>query len=149
MKRATALLVAVLVAATIAPFVVAEPHIEQTPALLAFAHLMQRVAPALSIVVVALLGVRLWRDRTWRGWGLLCIAAACAWMSRVNLLEWIFAGASEARFVNISDFHDVRDSDMVIGVTIDGRSRAYPVRFLAYHHMLNDRLGNTELLPTY
>ena len=70
-------------------------------------------------------------------------------MARVNLLEQIFAGASNARFANIADFHDIRDTDMVIGVTIDGQSRAYPVRYLAYHHMLNDRLGSAELLPTY
>jgi len=38
---------------------------------------------------------------------------------------------------------------MVIGVTLGGESRAYPVRYLAYHHMLNDRLGPTALLPTY
>jgi hypothetical protein len=149
MKLATALLVAFLVIATLAPFVIAEPHIEQTPALLGFAHTMQRLAPALSIAVAALLVVRLWRDRSWRAWALLCVTLACVWISRVNLLEWIFAGASDTRFANIADFHDVRDTDMVIGVTIDGQSRAYPVRYLAYHHMLNDRLGHTELLPTY
>jgi hypothetical protein len=149
MKLVTSLLVALLVIATIAPLVVAEPHIEQTPALLAFAHAMQRLAPALSIVVAALLVIRLWRDRNWRTWALLCVTVACVWLSRVNLLEWIFAGASDPGFVNIADFHDVRDTDMVIGVTIDGQSRAYPVRYLAYHHMLNDRLGHTELLPTY
>jgi hypothetical protein len=38
---------------------------------------------------------------------------------------------------------------MVIGVILGGQSRAYPVRYLAYHHMLNDRLGGTWLLPTY
>jgi hypothetical protein len=38
---------------------------------------------------------------------------------------------------------------MVIGVEIGGQSRAYPVRYLAYHHMLNDELGSTALLPTY
>ena len=70
-------------------------------------------------------------------------------LSRVNLLEWMFAPAREATIGKAPDFHDVRDSDMVIGVTIDGASRAYPVRYLAFHHMLNDRLGWTALLPTY
>jgi Protein of unknown function (DUF3179) len=149
MKLVTALLVGLLVIATFAPLVVAEPHIEQTPAILAFAHAMQRLAPALSIVVAALLVIRLWRDKSWRAWTLLGVTVACVWLSRVNLLEWIFAGASDTHFANIDDFHDVRDTDMVIGVTIDGQSRAYPVRYLAYHHMLNDRLGHTELLPTY
>jgi len=30
-----------------------------------------------------------------------------------------------------------------------GETRAYPVRYLAYHHMLNDRIGETALLPNY
>jgi Protein of unknown function (DUF3179) len=34
-------------------------------------------------------------------------------------------------------------------VVIGEQSRAYPVRYLAYHHMLNDQLGSTALLPTY
>jgi len=49
----------------------------------------------------------------------------------------------------IGEFHDVRDTDMVIGVVIGTQSRAYPVRYLAHHHMLNDRLGPVALLPTY
>ncbi len=111
MKLVTALLVGLLVIATFAPLVVAEPHIEQTPAILAFAHAMQRLAPALSIVVAALLVIRLWRDKSWRAWTLLLgVTVACVWLSRVNLLEWIFAGASDTHFANIDDFHDVRDT---------------------------------------
>ena len=74
---------------------------------------------------------------------------ACAGLSRVNYVEWMFAPALDARTAEIGEFHDIRDDDMVIGVTIGGESRAYPVRYLAHHHMLNDRLGATALLPTY
>jgi hypothetical protein len=49
----------------------------------------------------------------------------------------------------IDAFHDVRDNDMVLGVSIEGHTRAYHVRYLANHHMLNDQLGATALLPTY
>jgi hypothetical protein len=38
---------------------------------------------------------------------------------------------------------------MIIGVAIGGQSRAYPVRYLAHHHMINDTLGPVALLPTY
>jgi hypothetical protein len=67
----------------------------------------------------------------------------------VNLLERVFAPVRGAETAAIGDFHDIRDTDMVIAVVIGGQSRAYPVRFLAYHHMLNDQLGPTALLPTY
>ena len=79
----------------------------------------------------------------------ILLIVACAALSRVNNLEWIFAPASETQFAAIGQFHDIRDTDMVLGVTLDGESRAYPVRYLAYHHMLNDRIGSIALLPTY
>jgi hypothetical protein len=148
-RIASALLVAALVIATIAPLVVAMPLLSQTPTLLALAHGGERIAPTLSIFVMALVAVRLWRDRSWRVWALLCVTVTCAVLSRLNLFEWMFAPAREAAIAKSVDFHDIRDSDMVIGVTIDGESRAYPVRYLAFHHMLNDRLGSTALAPTY
>ena len=63
--------------------------------------------------------------------------------------EAVFAVARGVETAPIDAFHDVRDTDMVLGVTIEGHTRAYPVRYLAYHHMLNDQLGVTVLLPTY
>ena len=148
-QRLSILLVAALVIATFAPALVAIPTLTQTPALLAFGHTAGVWAPALSLVAAALLAFRLWRARTWGAWALLGVTLICAWLSRVNMLEWMFSPAPEAEAVEAAQFHDIRDSDMVLGVSIGGRSRAYPVRYLAYHHMLNDRLGDTWLLPTY
>jgi hypothetical protein len=147
--RATWILVGTLVLATFAPVLVAIPTLAQTPTLLAFAHAAATCAPALSLIASAALAIRLWRSRTWGGWALLGVTLICAWLSRVNMLEWMFSPAPEAEAVEAAQFHDVRDSDMVVGITIGGQSRAYPVRYLAYHHMLNDRLGDTWLLPTY
>jgi hypothetical protein len=133
----------------VAPLLVALPPVRQTPAMLAAAHAAGALAPSLSAGVAVLAAWRLWRARTWRAACLLCLAAACAVLSRINLMEWVFAGARAAETASITAFHDIRDTDMVLGVVLEGRSRAYPVRYLAYHHMLNDRLGSTALLPTY
>ena len=67
----------------------------------------------------------------------------------MNLFERAFAPVRDTQTAAVADFHDIRDTDMVIGVTIEGQSRAYPVRYLAYHHMVNDQLGSTAFLPTY
>jgi hypothetical protein len=32
---------------------------------------------------------------------------------------------------------------------VDGVVRAYPVRVMAYHHVLNDELGGQRLVVTY
>jgi uncharacterized protein DUF3179 len=133
----------------VAPLLVALPPVRQTPAMLAAARAAGALAPFLSAVAAILAAWRLWRARTWRAAAVLCLAALCAVLSRIHLLEWVFAGARGAETASMAAFHDIRDSDMVLGVVIEGRSRAYPVRYLAYHHMLNDRLGSTALLPTY
>jgi len=125
------------------------PLLSQTHAMLAFAHAAGKIAPRLSIAVAALAAIRLWLERSWRAWALLGVTAVCAWLSRVNLFEFLFAPARGAQVVAASQFHDIRDSDMVIGVSIGPESRAYPVRYLAYHHMLNDQLGATAIVPTY
>jgi hypothetical protein len=137
------------VALILAPPIVALPPVNQTPAMLAAAHLSHALSPFTSLAVAALVAILVWRRRTWRTMALLAVALGCVAMSRVNLLERVFAPALNVETAAIGNFHDVRDTDMVIGVMIDGQSRAYPVRYLAYHHMLNDQLGYTALLPTY
>jgi len=133
----------------VAPLVVALPPVRQTAGMLAGAHAAGTLAQFTSAALFILIGRFLWRERTWRWLALLTVALGCVALSRINLLEWVFPGAGGVETAAIGEFHDVRDEDMVIGVVIDGQSRAYPVRYLAYHHMLNDRLGRTALLPTY
>ena len=40
-------------------------------------------------------------------------------------------------------------ADLVIGVSIAGESRAYPIRPLRFREMVNDRLGGTPILVTW
>jgi Protein of unknown function (DUF3179) len=144
-----AALVILTIALILAPLVVALPPVNQTPQMLAFAHVARTLAPIASLLLCALSAIQLWRSRTWRAAALLAVALICVPLSRVNLLERVFAPARTAETSAVSSFHDIRDTDMVIGVLIAGQARAYPVRYLAYHHMLNDQLGSTALLPTY
>jgi Protein of unknown function (DUF3179). len=133
----------------VAPLVVALPPVAQTPELLGAARMAQVIAPYASLALAAVLAVQLWRRKTWTAAALMVIALGCVALSRVNLFERVFAPVGDTETAPVADFHDIRDTDMVIGVTIEGQSRAYPVRYLAYHHMVNDRLGATAFLPTY
>ena len=137
------------VALMVTPLLVALPPVKQTPAMLAATHLAGTLAKFTSVALAILVARRLWRERTWRGLALLAVTFFCAVLSRINLLEWVFPAARGAETAPVAAFHDIRDSDMVIGVSIEGQSRAYSVRYLAHHHMLNDQLGATALLPTY
>jgi hypothetical protein len=133
----------------LAPLVVALPPVNQTPELLGAARTAQVIAPFASLALAAVVAVQLWRRRTWTAMALMVVALGCVALSRVNLFERVFAPVRDARTAPVAEFHDIRDTDMVIGVTIEGQSRASPVRYLAYHHMVNDQLGATAFLPTY
>jgi hypothetical protein len=52
-----------------------------------------------------------------------------------------------ARIHDASAFVD--DADMVIAVEICGDAVAYPVRQMAYHHVLNDQVGGVPVVSTY
>ncbi|MCH7738307.1 MAG: DUF3179 domain-containing protein [Chloroflexi bacterium] len=41
------------------------------------------------------------------------------------------------------------DEELVLGVEFAGEVRAYPVRMLRYHHIVNDTVGGKPLLVTY
>lgn len=40
-------------------------------------------------------------------------------------------------------------SDRVIGMVINGKARAYPIRILNWHEIVNDRLGDMDIAVTY
>lgn len=44
--------------------------------------------------------------------------------------------AAKARFL--------LDDEYVLGLTMNGESRAYPIRFLAWHHIINDSVGRAD-----
>lgn len=43
----------------------------------------------------------------------------------------------------------VPDSSIVIAIQINGEAKAYPIRFLAYHHQVRDTVGGEALMITY
>lgn len=64
--------------------------------------------------------------------------------------KFLWDGRSVTRFKSLdfppmvpaakADF--LSDDDYVLGMTINGESRAYPTRFVWFHHVLNDKVGN-------
>ncbi len=41
------------------------------------------------------------------------------------------------------------DGDRVVGVALNGEARAYPVRLMRWHEVVNDQVGNRPILVTY
>ena len=48
-----------------------------------------------------------------------------------------------------ADKNKVDSNRLVIGVSINGEAKAYPIRFLGYHHHIQDTVGGTPVMVTY
>jgi len=51
--------------------------------------------------------------------------------------------------VKVAKASFMNPSDRVVSVTIDGKTRAYPIRILNYHEFVNDKLGRTPVGVIY
>lgn len=56
---------------------------------------------------------------------------------------------SNPKFLPADDARYLKATDRVIGVTFGKESRAYPVKILDQHEIVNDRIGDTLLAVTY
>ncbi len=53
------------------------------------------------------------------------------------------------QFVNASEADFVSDDDVVIGLQINGDTKAYPLSILVWHEIVNDNVGDTPVAVTY
>lgn len=52
-------------------------------------------------------------------------------------------------FTDADGAHDLDPGDLVVGIVIDGHSRAYPHDILDWHEIVNDNVAGTEVAVTY
>jgi hypothetical protein len=144
-------------AVVLVPVFLLKPFSPQTARAVATAYQLREAAPLASLVVAGLVVVGVaaaWRRRgRWARLalvGTLVVASGAAWLARQNHFEWMFnplrnpayaSGAEAAAFVY--------PADMVIAVLLRGDAVAYPVRQMAYHHLVNDQVGGVPIVSTY
>ena len=56
---------------------------------------------------------------------------------------------SNPKFITYAEADWLEPDDRVIGIEIDGERRAYPIRILNYHEIVNDRIADTGFAITY
>jgi hypothetical protein len=98
------------------------------------AILYSRVEPRILRRVVAAVGV----------------AGVClfALLSRVNVYEKMFHPMVRPAFVPVAETK-LDGDEKVIAVEISGSARAYPIRSISYHHIVNDEVGGVPIVATY
>ncbi len=61
----------------------------------------------------------------------------------------MFNPLANASYAKASDATFVTDADVLLAVKSNGEAAAYPVRFMAYHHVVQDVVGGTPIVATY
>jgi hypothetical protein len=137
------------------PFFIIRPFSHQSPSALALAMALRQRAPwatlaaALLCLVLLLL---LWQtaDR-WRKIllaSVMLIVAFSAVMSRLNHFEWMFHPIDAPQFESAST-SKLDNGEMILAIRYGSDARAYPIREMAYHHLLNDIVAGVPVAVTY
>jgi hypothetical protein len=137
------------------PIYVIRPFKEQDPAALQRAlWVLVHNKPILFglFCLIATPAVLLWRRAGWVAKLVLvptfCIALVAAVSAWFNPYEQMFHPFGTPQYTTIA--HATLDpNDMVIVVTLGGESRAYGIREMGYHHIVNDRLRQLPIVVTY
>lgn len=138
------------------PVFLIAPFKGQTPRTMQVSFVMRRWSPLLTLVASALvlaLSLGLWRGGRW--WSraflvlLLLPVFGATWLARQNHFEWMFNPLPNPAYAKASEASFVKDDDRVLAVAIGGESVAYPIRIMAYHHLVGDTVGGTPIVATY
>jgi hypothetical protein len=74
--------------------------------------------------------------------------AAVAVLSRVNIYEIMFRPFDRPSF-STADQVKLDADEKVIAVTVGQEARAYPIRIISYHHVINDEVSGVPIVATY
>jgi hypothetical protein len=144
-------------ASVLVPAWIIQPFRPQTQSGLEISYVLRSWSPALTMIVsvlALLLAIYLWRNaRRWwlrAALGILfALSLAPLWLARQNHFEWMFNPLHDAAYARADEGAFVSDTDMVMSVELNGEAVAYPVRQMAYHHIVQDVVGGTPVVATY
>ena len=146
----------VALAFSLYPMYVIRPFREQKPVPLGRALWVQLHDKAILLAIFALITILVllvWRRAGWVAKLLLApamvvslLAVGVSWFNPYE--QMMFHPYGEPHYVAVQQA-GIDAKDMVIVVTLEGESRAYPIREMGYHHVVNDRLHQLPIVVTY
>src|SRR5215469_7829289 len=100
-----------------------------------------------SMIIAGLFGAR-W-ERKWVLIFPIAILGAVIYMANfVMAADHMFYQPKNLLMAN-AEANKVDTGRLVIGVTLNGESKAYPIRFLGFHHQVQDTLAGKPIMVTY
>jgi hypothetical protein len=147
----------IALAAVLVPALLIQPFKLQTPERLQISYALRNWSPIITLLALAvglLIGISLWnRTRPW--WRKVCLVSLfiplllATWFARQNHFEWMFQPLPNAAYAKVNEAGFVAGDDMVLAVELNGDAAAYPIRQVAYHHLVQDTIGGIPVLVTY
>jgi hypothetical protein len=150
------LIIAAAMALVVVPLFLIQPFKPQTVGSLAVGYAVKSWAPWATVALAAVglfLVARMWRGSRW--WAkaamvvLLVPVALSVWASRQNVYEVMFNPLERPAYASADEAAYVGADDMVLAVERGGERVAYPVRLMAYHHIVADTVGGVPIAATY
>ena len=80
---------------------------------------------------------------------MLALAVVPAWFVRQNHFEWMFAPLAGVQYAPVAEAGFLADGEMVMGIQLHDAAVAFPVRQLAYHHIVNTEVADEPVVATY
>src|SRR4030095_560713 len=116
------------------------------------AYFLYRWRWAFRAIFLLMLVVGLFRAHWKRKWLLaipIIILLVIAYMANFQMAaDHMFYQAKKVLMVNEAQ-NKVDSGRLVIGVKINDEAKAYPIRFLGYHHQVQDTIGGKPVMITY
>lgn len=144
-------------AAVLVPVLLIQPFKLQTAERLNISYSLRHWSPIITLLALSfalLIVISLWNHTRgwWRKGFLLSFfipLLVATWFARQNHFEWMFKPLPNPDFARASEANFVSNDDMVLAVELNGDAAAYPIRQLAYHHVVQDTIGGIPVLVTY
>jgi hypothetical protein len=137
------------------PIYVIRPFRYQGPGELAAALLVTTYRSGIEIVcalLAVLIVIVAWRSTTvlrrFALAGLAILVIVCGALSHINVYEKMFYPIDRPTFAAAAQ-SKLDPAEVVIAVRVNDAARAYPIRDISYHHIVNDTLGGRAIVATY
>jgi Protein of unknown function (DUF3179) len=137
------------------PAFIIRPFTHQSARGLAWAMAMRQSAPLPTLIaalVCIVLAVLLWDSGNLRRKivlsSVIVLVLFSAVMSRLNYFEWMFHPVDSPQF-EAEAASKLAGKEMILAVQYGPDARAYPIREMAYHHILNDVVQGVPIAVTY
>lgn len=138
-----------------APVLILHPFKEETALGLTLAYGVKRYGLLIDLLALGgafYIATKLWAGRWWRKvvvpLAIIVIVAATI-LARINVFEKMFRPLPAPAYASIADVTFVDADDMVMTVAHGAEAAAYPIRQLAYHHIVQDVVGGVPIVVTY